>query len=249
MTIPRRVAVLPHPSPLTLLTDLQEWGEEKRALGGRGIFMARGTHSTIIEKTAPENIRVVVGSIQFKLIQFRPNLHLYLHINLSESENCILLCMEGGSSEEGGKTVQRNVNGLEEIIVVQKVLLPRHQYIVPSRLPFPLICLCWNCNSSIVLPQPCSLAILSMMLRPWANLIPNIVVSVASKINDASDSIMFKAICKGWNCACSGEACQFDPWILKSEFIDESGAVTFAFVADTQFLRSPFLHWLGKGPD
>jgi hypothetical protein len=49
---------------------LQEWGEEKRALGGRGIFMARGTHSTIIEKTTPEKIRVVVGSVQFKLIQF-----------------------------------------------------------------------------------------------------------------------------------------------------------------------------------
>jgi hypothetical protein len=25
-------------------------GERKRALGGRGIFMARGTHSAIIEK-------------------------------------------------------------------------------------------------------------------------------------------------------------------------------------------------------
>lgn len=45
-------------------------GERKRALGGRGIFMARGTHSAIIEKTAPEKIRVVVGSVQFKLIQF-----------------------------------------------------------------------------------------------------------------------------------------------------------------------------------
>jgi hypothetical protein len=49
---------------------LQEWGEEKRALGGRGIFMARGTHSAIIEKIAPKKIRVVVGSVQFKLIQF-----------------------------------------------------------------------------------------------------------------------------------------------------------------------------------
>jgi hypothetical protein len=29
---------------------LKEWGEEKRVLGGRGIFMARRTHSTIIEK-------------------------------------------------------------------------------------------------------------------------------------------------------------------------------------------------------
>jgi hypothetical protein len=85
---------------------LQEWGEEKRALGGRGIFMAKGTHSAIIEKTAPEKIRVVVGSIQFKLIQFWRNLHLYLHIDLSGSENCILLWMEGGRTEEGGKTVQ-----------------------------------------------------------------------------------------------------------------------------------------------
>jgi hypothetical protein len=49
---------------------LQEWGEEKRALGGREIFMVRGTHSDIIEKTAPKKIRVVVGSVQFKLIQF-----------------------------------------------------------------------------------------------------------------------------------------------------------------------------------
>jgi hypothetical protein len=49
---------------------LQEWGEEKRVLRGRGIFMARGTPSAIIEKTAPEKIRVVVGSVQFKLIQF-----------------------------------------------------------------------------------------------------------------------------------------------------------------------------------
>jgi hypothetical protein len=31
--------------------------------------------------------------------------------------------MEGGHSKEGGKTVQWNANGLEEIIVVQKVLL------------------------------------------------------------------------------------------------------------------------------
>ena len=114
-------------------------------------------------------------------------------------------------SEEGGKTVQRNVKGPEEIIVVQKVLLAIHQYIGLSGLPFPLICLCWSCNSSIVLPQPCSLAILSMMPRPWANLIPDIVVSVANKISDARDFIMFKAICKGWNCACLGEARPFDP--------------------------------------
>jgi hypothetical protein len=49
---------------------LQEWGEQKRVLGGRVIFMARGTRSTIIEKTALKKIRVVVGSLQFKLIQF-----------------------------------------------------------------------------------------------------------------------------------------------------------------------------------
>jgi hypothetical protein len=49
---------------------LQEWGEEKRVMGGRGVFMAKGTHSAIIEKTAPEKIRVVVGSVLVKLIQF-----------------------------------------------------------------------------------------------------------------------------------------------------------------------------------
>jgi hypothetical protein len=49
---------------------LQEWREDKRELGGREIFLARGTHSAIIEKTAPENIRVVAGCVQFKLIQF-----------------------------------------------------------------------------------------------------------------------------------------------------------------------------------
>ena len=48
---------------------LQEWGAEEGARR-MGIFMARRTHSAIIEKTAPENIRVVVGSVQFKLIQF-----------------------------------------------------------------------------------------------------------------------------------------------------------------------------------
>jgi hypothetical protein len=46
-------------------------------------------------------------------------------------------------------------------------------------------------------------------------------VSVANKISDARDFIMFKVVCKGWNCACSGEAHQFDPWILKSEFIGD----------------------------
>jgi hypothetical protein len=45
-------------------------GERKRALGERGMVIDRGTHSAIIEKTAPEKIRVVVGSVQFKLIQF-----------------------------------------------------------------------------------------------------------------------------------------------------------------------------------
>jgi hypothetical protein len=65
-----------------------------------------------------------------------------------------------------------------------------------------------------------------MMPRPWANLIPAIVVSVANKISDARDFIMFKAVCKGWNYALSGEAHPFAPWILKSEFIGESGAVT-----------------------
>jgi hypothetical protein len=83
-----------------------------------------------------------VGSVQFKLIQFWPNLHLHLHINLSGSDNCILLWMEGGCSKEGAKTVKRNVNGPEEIIVVQKVLLARHQYTGPFGLPFSLICLC-----------------------------------------------------------------------------------------------------------
>jgi hypothetical protein len=35
---------------------LQGWGEKKRALGGRGIFMARGTHSSIIEKSLPTSL-------------------------------------------------------------------------------------------------------------------------------------------------------------------------------------------------
>jgi hypothetical protein len=100
--------------------------------------------------------------------------------------------MEGARSEEGGKTLQRNVNGPEEIIVVQKVLFARHQYTRPSGLPFPLICLCWSWNSSIVLPQPCSLAFLSMMPHPWVNLIPDIVVSVVNKMIDARNFIMFK---------------------------------------------------------
>jgi hypothetical protein len=56
-------------------------GETKRALGEKegfvgcqtGIFMARGTHSAIIEKIAFEKIRVVfynVGFVLVKLIQF-----------------------------------------------------------------------------------------------------------------------------------------------------------------------------------
>jgi hypothetical protein len=35
---------------------LQEWGEKKRALGERGIFMARGTHSSIIKKSLPTSL-------------------------------------------------------------------------------------------------------------------------------------------------------------------------------------------------
>jgi hypothetical protein len=81
-----------------------------------------------------------------------------------------------------------------------------------------------------------------------ANLIPDIVLSVANKIDDARDFIMFKAVCKDWNCARSGEACQFDPWILKSEFIGESGVGTFASVADMRLFEVSF-HWLGKAPD
>jgi hypothetical protein len=81
-----------------------------------------------------------------------------------------------------------------------------------------------------------------MMPCPWANLIPDIVVSVANKISDARHFIMFKVVCKGWNCARSGEACPFDPWILKSEFICESGVVTFASIADIQLFEVSFLH-------
>jgi hypothetical protein len=154
--------------------------------------------------------------------------------------------MEGGRSEEGGKIVQQNVNRTEEINVVQKVLLARHQYTGPSGQPFPLICLYWSYNSSIVLPQPCSLAILSMMPRPWANLIPDIVVNVANKINDARDFIMFKVVCNGWNCAHSGEARQFEPWILKYESNGESGAVTFASVADMRLFEVSFPALAGK---
>jgi hypothetical protein len=45
-------------------------GRGEEGAGRKGVFMARGTNSAIIEKTAPEKIRVVVGSVQFKLIQF-----------------------------------------------------------------------------------------------------------------------------------------------------------------------------------
>jgi hypothetical protein len=69
----------------------------------------------------------------------------------------------------------------------------------------------------------------------WANLIPDIVVSVANKITDVRDLIMFKTVCKGWNCAHSGEERQIDPWILKSEFIGKSRAVTFTSVAYAAF--------------
>jgi hypothetical protein len=79
-----------------------------------------------------------------------------------------------------------------------------------------------------------------MMPRPWANFIPDIVVSLANKISDARDFIMFKAVCKGWNYARSGEAHTFDPWILNSEFISESRAVTFASIADMQHFEVSF---------
>jgi hypothetical protein len=79
-----------------------------------------------------------------------------------------------------------------------------------------------------------------MMTRPWENLIPDIVVSAANKICDARDFIMFKTVCKGWNCTRSGEACPFDPWILKSEFIGDSGAVTFTPVTDMQLFEVSF---------
>jgi hypothetical protein len=43
-----------------------------------------------------------------------------------------------------------------------------------------------------------------MMSRSWENLILYIAVSVANKISDARDFIMFKAVCKGWNYTTSG---------------------------------------------
>jgi hypothetical protein len=45
-------------------------GRGEEGAGRKGVFMARGVHSTIIEKTAPEKIRVVVGFVLVKLIQF-----------------------------------------------------------------------------------------------------------------------------------------------------------------------------------
>jgi hypothetical protein len=71
-------------------------------------------------------------------------------------------------------------------------------------------------------------------------------VSVANKTSDARDFIMFKAVCKDWNYARLGEAFLFDPWILKSEFIGESGAVTFASVADIWPFEVSFHALAGK---
>jgi hypothetical protein len=88
-----------------------------------------------------------------------------------------------------------------------------------------------------------------MMPRPWANIIPNIIVSITNMISNAIYFILFKAMCKGWNYARSGEERQSDPWILKSEFITESGAVTFASVTDMRPFEVSFPVWLGKGPD
>jgi hypothetical protein len=80
----------------------------------------------------------------------------------------------------------------------------------------------------------------------WANLIPDIVVSVANKISDAKDFIKVKVVCKGWDCAHSGDARPFDPWILKTEFISESGVVTFAPVADMRLFEVSFPALPGK---
>jgi hypothetical protein len=57
---------------------------------------------------------------------------------------------------------------------------------------------------------------------------------------------MFKDVCKGWNCARSGETRPFDPWILKSEFIGESGVVTFASIADMCLFEVSFPALAGK---
>jgi hypothetical protein len=85
-----------------------------------------------------------------------------------------------------------------------------------------------------------------MMPNPWANLIHDIVVNIINKINDARDFVIFKAICKGWNRAHSGEARPFDPWILKSELISESGAVTFSSITDMRLFEVSFPTLAGK---
>jgi hypothetical protein len=79
-----------------------------------------------------------------------------------------------------------------------------------------------------------------MIPHSWANLIPDIVVNTTNKIGDARDFIMFNVVYKGWNCAHSCEACPFDPWIMKSEDIGESGVVTFAFAVDLRLFEVSF---------
>uniref|UniRef100_K3YDA5 DUF295 domain-containing protein n=1 Tax=Setaria italica TaxID=4555 RepID=K3YDA5_SETIT len=80
----------------------------------------------------------------------------------------------------------------------------------------------------------------------WANLMPDLVVSIANKISDARDFIRFKAICKSWNCTRSGETYLFDPWILKSKHIGESRAVTFASIVDYRLFEVSFPALAGK---
>uniref|UniRef100_K3XPX7 F-box domain-containing protein n=1 Tax=Setaria italica TaxID=4555 RepID=K3XPX7_SETIT len=84
------------------------------------------------------------------------------------------------------------------------------------------------------------------MVPSYANLMPDLIVSIATKINDARDFIRFKAVCKSWNCARSGEARPFDPWILKSEDIGESGAMTFTSVVNHRLFEVSFLTLAGK---
>jgi hypothetical protein len=57
---------------------------------------------------------------------------------------------------------------------------------------------------------------------------------------------MFKAYCKGWNYACSGEAHPFDPWILKSEDISESEVVNLHPSPIFRFFKVFFLALVGK---
>jgi hypothetical protein len=57
---------------------------------------------------------------------------------------------------------------------------------------------------------------------------------------------MFKTICKGWKYARSSEAHPFDRWILKSEFIGESRAVTFTSVVDIRLFEVSFPALAGK---